>query len=121
MKYVYFLILIIPLFHSCQSSETDLSDKTLVSWVTLHDINVDHGSILTIQQGSQFDGIVFGEIETGKWIAGSDHFNRTNQDMSDLVPETEESLGQMIQMAIIYEGNEIRITNSPGYTRREWR
>ncbi len=120
MKYVYFFILIIPLFHSCQSGETDLSDKTLISWVKLHDINVDHGSILTIQHGNQFDGIVFGEIETGKWIAGSDHFNRTNQDMSDLVPETEESLGEMIQMAIVYEGNEIRLyRNGKLYSKYE--
>jgi sucrose-6-phosphate hydrolase SacC (GH32 family) len=109
MRNLFIFSLFFILFYSCQFKEAEKSDKTLVSWVTLHDINVDHGSILTIQHGSKFDGIVFGEIETGKWIAGSDHYNRTNQDMSDLIPETEESLGKMIQMAIVYEGNEIRI------------
>jgi hypothetical protein len=115
MRNLFIFSLFFILFYSCQFKEAEKSDKTLVSWVTLHDINVDHGSILTIQHGSKFDGIVFGEIETGKWIAGSDHYNRTNQDMSDLIPETEESLGKMIQMAIVYEGNEIRIYRNGKY------
>ena len=120
MRYLHFLLLFIILLFSCQTDKTNLSDKTLVSWITLHDINVDHGSILTIQHGNQFDGIVFGEIETGKWIAGSDHFIRTNQDMSNLVSETEESLGKMIQMAIVYEGNEIRLyRNGKLYSKHE--
>jgi sucrose-6-phosphate hydrolase SacC (GH32 family) len=120
MRNFCFLILLILLFQYCQSPKRELSDKTLVSWVTLHNLDVDHGSILTIQHGSQFDGIVLGEIETGKWIAGSDDFNRTNQNMSDLVPETEESLGEMIQMAIVYEGNEIRLyRNGKLYSKYE--
>ena len=120
MRNLFIFCLVAVLFYSCQFQESELSDKTLVSWVTLNDINVDHGSILTIQHGSQFDGIVLGEIETGKWIAGSDDFNRTNQDMSDLVPETEESLAEMIQMAIVYEGNEIRLyRNGKLYSKYE--
>ena len=102
-------LLFIPLLFSCESDNPNGSDKTLVSWITLTDLNVDQGSILTLQQGSRFDGIVLGKIESGKWIAWSDHFNRTNQDMSDLAPETEESLGEIIQMAVVYEGNEIRL------------
>jgi sucrose-6-phosphate hydrolase SacC (GH32 family) len=120
MKNLIFFGLLMLIFYSCQTPERRLTDKTLVSWVTLHDINVDHGSILTIQHGSQFDGIVLGEIETGKWIAGSDHFNRTNQDMSNLVPEKEENLAEMIQMAIVYEGNEIRLyRNGKLYSKYE--
>jgi len=120
MKILNKLIWLLPLLFSCHSQKTDPTDKTLVSWVTLHDISVDHGSILTIQHGSQFDGIVFGEIENGKWMAGSDHFNRTNQDMSDLVPETDENLGELIQMAIVYEGNEIRLyRNGKLYAKHE--
>jgi len=85
------------------------TDKTLVSWVILHDLNVRAGSILTVQMGQQFDAIVFGEIEPGKWIAGSDFFNRTNDDLSNVSLETADSLGKMIQMAIVYKGNTIRI------------
>ena len=85
------------------------TDKTLVSWVLLHDLDVRAGSVLTVQTGQQFDAIVFGEIEAGKWMAGSDFFNRTNDDMSQSAPETADSIGTMIQMAIVYEGHSIRM------------
>jgi beta-fructofuranosidase len=85
------------------------SDKTLVSWIKINDVTVSGGSILTIQAGDEFDGIVFGEKEKGKWIAGSDNWKRTQSDVDNLVAETEKNLGKMIQMAIVYEGNEIRI------------
>jgi len=98
--------LLLTMMDTAHSASTD---KTLVSWVILHDLHVRAGSILTVQMGQQFDAIVFGEIETSKWMAGSDFFNRTNEDMSHSAPETADSIGKMIQMAIVYEGNEIRI------------
>ena len=52
-------------------------DKTLVSWVHLEDESVRAGSILTLQNGSEFDGIVFGELMAGKWMAGSDNWKRS--------------------------------------------
>ena len=48
------------------------TDKTLVSWVCLANTTQQGGSALTIQRGDPFDGIVFGEKEAGKWMAGSD-------------------------------------------------
>jgi len=56
------------------------NDKTLVSWVCLADTTQRGGSALTIQVGERFDGIVFGEKESGKWMAGSDVFTRTQGD-----------------------------------------
>ena len=53
------------------------TDKTLVSWVCLANTTQQGGSALTIQRGDQFDGIVFGERAAGKWMAGSDFFDRT--------------------------------------------
>ena len=50
------------------------TDKTLVSWVSLANTTQQGGSALTIQQGDQFDGIVFGEKVSGKWMAGSEGF-----------------------------------------------
>jgi sucrose-6-phosphate hydrolase SacC (GH32 family) len=85
------------------------TDKTLVSWVKLNDLRIEGGSILTIQSGEQFDGIVFGETESGKWIAGSDNWKRSNSELGNVKAETEESIGKLIQMAIVYEGSEVRI------------
>ena len=56
------------------------TDKTLVSWVCLDNTTQRGGSALTIQRGDQFDGIVFGERVSGRWMAGSDSFQRTPSD-----------------------------------------
>ncbi len=55
------------------------TDKTLVSWVTLANTTQRGGSALTIQSGPQFDAIVFGELQPGKWMAGSHFFARTEK------------------------------------------
>ena len=57
------------------------TDKTLVSWVSLANTTQQGGSILTIPDGDRFhDAIVFGERASGKWMAGSDSFHRTQAD-----------------------------------------
>ncbi|MGB5847917.1 MAG: LamG-like jellyroll fold domain-containing protein, partial [Ignavibacteriaceae bacterium] len=94
-------LLIFSILMACATN----TDKTLVSWVELNDLSVMGGSILTIQSSEQFDGIVFGETEAGKWIAGSEYWNRTDKDTKGSVEQT----GKLIQMAIVYEGNNIRI------------
>ena len=69
------------------------TDKTLVSWVCLANTTQRGGSALTIQQDDQFDGIVFGEKEAGKWMAGSDFLKRTqNQQGAGIVQA--DKLGQ---------------------------
>ena len=58
-------------------------DKTLVAWVSLADTTQRAGSALTlIDPAERFDAIVFAEIEPGKWMAGSDHFQRTQREQS---------------------------------------
>jgi len=83
-------------------------DKTLVSWVRLSDKNVRAGSILTVQIGSRFDGIVFAELAGGKWMAGSDTWSRTNKQQSDWPTETADAK-TLVQMAIVYKGDRITI------------
>ncbi len=85
------------------------TDKTLVSWVRIHDIKIDGGSILTIQAGEEFDGIVLGELERGKWIAGSNEWTRTNRNMENLTAEPTTPSNGLIQMAVVYQDNHIRI------------
>ncbi|MDP6047196.1 MAG: GH32 C-terminal domain-containing protein [Phycisphaerae bacterium] len=83
-------------------------DKTLVSWVTLTDKNVRAGSVLTVQVGAQFDGIVFAERAPGKWMNGSHAFQRLGKDYNSYAAETVDKK-TLVQMAIVYKGGEISI------------
>ena len=66
-----------------------LKDKTLVAWVTPANLTQRGGSVLTLDdQDSHFDGIVFGELMPGKWMAGSDFFKRTQKDQANCPAET---------------------------------
>ena len=84
------------------------TDKTLVSWVTLTDRNIRAGSILTVQVGDAFDGIVFAERAAGRWMAGSNHFRRTGKNPGAYPPETADNK-TLVQMAIVYKGDRITI------------
>ena len=91
------------------------TDKTLVVWFAPADLTHRGGSVLTIQSGDQFDGIVFGELQAGKWMAGSDFHKRTEKAQNKYIPETADSK-TMVQMAIVYKGDEILIyRNGEGY------
>ena len=96
-----------------------ITNKTLVSWITMQGLAnvVQAGSAITIDRlsGDQFDGIIFGERQTDRWMNGSSFFRRT-QDFSPGFQET--TTGEKIQMAITYEhlGGQIRVT---GYRNGE--
>lgn len=83
-------------------------EKTLVSWVRLTDRSVRSGSVLTVQNGSAFDGIIFAELSPDKWMAGSDNFRRTDKDQKACVNESADSI-DLIQMAIVYQADRITI------------
>jgi len=82
----------------------DISEKTLVSWAYIDDLTLLAGSIITLDQiaADQFDGIVFGERQPRKWMAGSSNFSRTN----DAVPGFEETkTGELVCIAISYQND----------------
>jgi len=108
-----------------------ITDKTLVAWVYLANTTQRGGSALTLieplermdsalfaggggsglkseDQNERFDAMVFGELAAGKWMAGSDLFNRTLRDQSALPEETADA-GTLVQMAIVYQGTEVRV------------
>ena len=87
------------------------TDKTLVSWVALANTTQQGGSALTIQRGEQFDGIVFGENTPGKWMAGSDLFSRAQRDQNTNAVEKADDK-TLLQMAIVYRGNQVSIYRS---------
>ena len=67
----------------------NLQAKTLEAWIQLDNLTQQGGGALTVQSktGSLFDAIVFGEKKPAHWVAGSDHFNRS--ELLDASPETE--------------------------------
>ena len=54
----------------------EIGERTLEAWVKLDDLGQRGGSAMTIQgtNGAQFDAIVYGEREPGRWMAGSSGF-----------------------------------------------
>lgn len=91
-----------------------ISDKTLVSWLTLEGLAdvASAGSAITLDRisGDQFDAIVFSELALNRWMAGSTIYLRTQP----FVPGFEETAtGSLIQMAITYRdvgGGQMEVT-----------
>ncbi len=75
------------MFYSCSANAAE-TDKTLVAWVVPGNPAHRGGSALTIQSGDQFDGIVFGELQASKWMAGSNYHKRTERTQDKYVAET---------------------------------
>jgi sucrose-6-phosphate hydrolase SacC (GH32 family) len=87
-----------------------VKDKTFVAWITLANTTQRGGSVLTLENlPGQFDAMVFGEIEPGRWMAGSDFFRRTHKDQAGWPAETAPP-GKLIQMAVSYRGKEVTLT-----------
>jgi hypothetical protein len=55
-----------------------LAEKTLEAWVRLPDLKQRGGGVISLQStnGVTFDGIVYGEKEAQRWMAGSNSFRR---------------------------------------------
>lgn len=83
-------------------------DKTLVSWVMVQDRNIKAGSILTLQKGNKFDGIVFAEKMDDKWMAGSDNWTRSEKNQ-EKYPGWDSEADSLVQVAIVYEKELISI------------
>lgn len=79
-------------------------EKTLISWVSLDNLDVQSGSALTIDRLSSdhFDAIVYGERQTHRWMPGSTGFQRT-QDPNPGFAET--ATNQLVQLAITYQNS----------------
>ena len=82
----------------------NLQAKTLEAWIQLDNLTQQGGGALTVQSktGSLFDAIVFGEKKTAHWVAGSDHFNRS--ELLDAPPETE-AAQHPIHIAITHQAD----------------
>ncbi len=89
--------------------ETAIGDKTLVAWVAPANLTQRGGSVLTVEKpGGVFDAVVFGEIETARWMAGSNSFSRTMRDQAAWPAETAAAT-TLVQIAIVYRRQWISI------------
>ncbi|MCY2989533.1 MAG: hypothetical protein NTY19_16905 [Planctomycetota bacterium] len=71
------------------AQKTTIADKTLVAWVAPANLTQRGGSVLTLEDPHGcFDGIVFGELSPGRWMAGSDNFHRTQRNQAHYPTET---------------------------------
>ena len=86
-------------------SGPDVTEKTLVSWVRLDDLSAGGGSALTFEKngGSVFDGIVYAERVSERWMAGSDNWLRTEDVTGTGAVDETLTDPHLIQMAITYE------------------
>lgn len=81
-----------------------LSNRTLMVWVTLSNLTQQGGSALTLEDPTGFDvfdGIVYGEQVTNRWINGSDNGGRWNSEAGTAASPEETSLGK-VWIAIVY-------------------
>lgn len=76
--------------------------KTLEAWVRLRDLDQSGSGLITVQttNGNLFDSIVFGERQPRRWIAGSNHFQRTQD-----VDGPEESLTDWVHLAVTWSAD----------------
>jgi hypothetical protein len=73
-------------------------------WVTLSNLTQQGGSALTLENptgNDGFDGIIYGEQLTNRWINGSDFAARWNSEAGTTASAEETSLNQVC-MAIVY-------------------
>lgn len=81
-----------------------LREKTLEVRVKLADREQRGGAALSVQtlDGKVFDAVVFGEQEPRKWMAGSDHFVRTQafQGPDELTADSE-----FVTFTVVYRGD----------------
>ena len=100
---------------------TAITNKTLVSWITLQSLSdvANSGAAITLQTptlettGKFFDGIVFAEQYSNRWMNGSHMGWRSPLGQFDQAAAVESTTGSMIMLAITYQdlgGGNVRIT-----------
>ncbi|MEI6234487.1 MAG: LamG-like jellyroll fold domain-containing protein [Planctomycetota bacterium] len=91
------------------SAQGVLVDKTYVAWFTVSNLKLHGGAVISLDNPAlQFDGMVFGEIHASKWMAGSEGYQRTQQDQNKYAVETS-TPNMPIQLAITYRDRDITI------------
>ena len=79
-----------------------LKSRTIEAWVKLDNLDQRGGGVVALQSpdGRAFDAIVFGELEPGRWMAGSENFARTKPAAG---PAESEATNRPVHVAIAYD------------------
>ena len=97
------LAVILVTFPIHAATKTVITDKTLIAWATPANLTQRGGSVLTIEKSrGVFDAIVFGELATARWMAGSNGFARTKKRQGDFPAETADAK-TLVQIAMVYK------------------
>jgi hypothetical protein len=107
--------------HAVAPLTLKLSERTLVAWVSVFDLEQRGGGVLTVQSssGDAFDSLVYGELTARQWTAGSDFGRRSVVDNGGEL----ETSTSMVMMAIAYAADssitlfrdgELYATHNPG-------
>lgn len=88
-------------FVSTSPLHVTLREKTLEAWVRIADLKQKGGGVISVQapDGHVFDSLVFGEMQEGRWLAGSEAFHRTR---SLSAPKETARPDEWVQMAVVY-------------------
>lgn len=102
---------------------TPIRDKTLVAWVRPDAPRDQRGvGLLTLENlPGVFDAIVLGELQPGRWMAGSDFFRRTQPAANQAAnPEEQAAPGTPLQIAVAYSGRTVTVyRDAAPYARYE--
>jgi hypothetical protein len=81
-----------------------IKQKTFEAWVQLDDLNQQGGGVMTLQdrRGDVFDSLVFAEKQPGAWVAGSDHFKRSEQFDAPAEKDAEQ---RPVHVAVVWNGD----------------
>jgi len=88
-----------------------LTARTIEAWVKLDNLDQRGGGVIGLQtpDGRRFDAIVFGELDPGRWLAGSEGFVRSRGGASKAEAEAE-ATARPVHVAIAYaEDGTVRI------------
>ena len=77
--------------------------KTLEAWVKLDNLTQRGGGVVSLQtpDGNEFDAIVFGEREPGRWMVGSNGFVRSKALNGE---EERDAATRPVHVAVVYSG-----------------
>lgn len=92
----------------CAAPVTEETDKTLVSWVSVNSGEEMAGTVITLQEGDRFDGILLNDRNGIHWVAGSEAWEEVpgeHGDKEGKAPET----GRMVQLAAVYSGDRVHL------------
>jgi hypothetical protein len=101
-------MLVLSLSHVASAAEP-LRDKTLVAWVRLDRLDQTGSGVLSIQEGEEFDSMVFGERVPQRWMAGSHLFQRTQSEEQQQTLAVETDAQPWRKIAVVYRGTQIEI------------